>query len=43
MFQDTNEAEAENTDKESDFNLKVSKQFNVFDIPSSLVSFLLGH
>lgn len=30
MFQDTNEAEAENTDKESDFNLKVSRRFIVF-------------
>lgn len=29
VFQDTNEAEAENTDKEGDFNLKVSRRLKV--------------
>lgn len=29
VFQDTNEAEAENTDKEGDFNLKVSRRFKL--------------
>jgi len=40
VFQDTNEAEAENTDKESDFNLKVSREPNV---PKSSLDFYPPH
>jgi hypothetical protein len=39
VFQDTNEAEAENTDKEGDFNLKVSREPNAPRSPRCILIF----